>query len=110
MFWGKDSKKNIMPTRLSKAQWLSSTTKATNQYSHYKSVIYALSKHKNPYYDSLLRYWGTSLNDDLFAVAEMLQLIWRGCIRNDERMRLYIVCPKMRVLFLDWLNGTGKFK
>jgi hypothetical protein len=109
-FWDKNNKKNIMPTRLSKAQWLSSTTKATNQYSHYKSVIYALSKHKNPYYESLLRYWGTSLDNDLFAVAEMLQLIWRGCIRNDERMKLFIVCPKMRKLFTDWLNSSGKFK
>ncbi len=49
----------------------------------------------------------SSVDQTKYAVAEMLQLIWRGCIRDGQPMSVYIVCPKMRKLFKDWLFNAG---
>ena len=49
------------------------------------------------------RNYGQPIDQDTFALAEILQWIWRSAIRNGEPINLCILSPRMRELFLDWL-------
>ena len=40
----------------------------------------------------------------VFAISEMVQWIWRSCIRNQEEIYLAIASKRMRFLFLNWLH------
>ena len=52
-------------------------------------------------------------NDDLWALQEMLQYIWRSRIRGNEsvtsledrKINLYVPSKRMRTLLEQWLNG-----
>ena len=44
------------------------------------------------------------MNDDVYAISEMVQVIWRSAIRNDEPIHLYIPSERMRNLFELWLQ------
>lgn len=43
-------------------------------------------------------------NQDLYALSEMLQFIFRSRLRNGEEIHLLIASSRMRELFNDWLN------
>ena len=51
-----------------------------------------------------LKDYGVEINNDVFALSEMLQWIWRSRIRNQEDIYLAIASYRMRVLFCDWLE------
>ena len=44
------------------------------------------------------------LDEDAYALSEMLQLIWRSRIRKGESINVYIPSRRMRELFEDWLK------
>jgi hypothetical protein len=48
------------------------------------------------------------VNEDEFALAEMLQWIWRSCIRDDQPIELYIPSRRMRELLQGWIESTSK--
>ncbi|MCL1139123.1 DEAD/DEAH box helicase family protein [Shewanella pneumatophori] len=102
----KSGKAKAKGAKYSKSLWVASTCRATNDYADKTAVIYALSKFENPAIYNHCKNKGVSFNKDKYALAEMLQLIWRGCIRKGEPMHLFIVCPRMRKLFKNWLNES----
>ena len=46
-----------------------------------------------------------SINQDVYALSEMLQWIFRSRIRNDESIFLYVPSKRIRKLFLNWLDN-----
>jgi hypothetical protein len=40
----------------------------------------------------------------MFSLSEMIQFIWRGCIRKGEPMKVLILSERMRGLLIKWLN------
>jgi len=46
---------------------------------------------------------GYPIEEGRFALAEMLQWIWRSRIRKGEPIKLAILPKRMRMLFKDWL-------
>ena len=99
----KDSWDNIKGKGYSRATWIASNTRATNAYSDMTHIVYGLDKYPHVMINS---YTDNAIDPDKYALAEMLQLIWRGCIRNGEPMSIYIVSPRMRRLFTDWLYSN----
>ena len=47
--------------------------------------------------------YGVSVDNDAFALAEMLQWIWRSAIRDDKSINIYIPSERMRNLLIGWL-------
>ncbi len=84
-------------------------TKATNDYSHKTSVAFIHDIHPDPAIVSYFSKNGISINKDGYALAEMLQWIWRSAIRNDEPIKLFIPSERMRNLLENWLNGKVKY-
>jgi hypothetical protein len=86
--------------------FVSCTARATNEFSHKKSLAYTINRFLRPTISEYFRSNGTVIDDDLFALSELLQWIWRSAIRNDEEINLYIPSERMRNLLIDWLNNN----
>ena len=44
------------------------------------------------------------VNEDLLALSDLIQWIFRGSIRNDTPMKIYIPAVRMRDLLYKFLN------
>lgn len=78
--------------------------KATNQYAGKTSLAYLA----NVYYHTVIKQYfqkkGLPVMEDLFALSEMVQWIFRSAIRNEQPINIFIPSPRMRGLLLDWLH------
>ena len=84
------------------------TSRATNQYSHKTNCAYMLNRYLNPFYKNFFSQRKIEINEDKYALSEMLQWIWRSAIRNDEPIVLYIPSERMRTLLIDFLDTFEK--
>ena len=87
--------------------WIATQTRATNDYAHKTHLVHAFNRYPNIAVKSYFQDYGQPIDQDTFALAELLQWIWRSAIRNGEPINLCILSPRMRELFLDWLNDGG---
>lgn len=76
--------------------------RATNQYADRNTLIYAYNRFMNPEEKGFFQDNGVTVNEDLLAVSDLLQWIWRSCIRNGEPIKLYIPSARMRGLLNAW--------
>ncbi len=104
------TKKKIKGKGYSNAEWVYSGCRATNQYADKRVIFYLLNKYQNQRVKEYCDNKGFPVEPDMYACAEMLQVIFRGCIRKGDKM--YLVMPSSRMLqvYSDWLNNEGVFK
>lgn len=79
--------------------------RATNEYSNTHTLAYCVNRYVSP---MLLRYFKSKnieVNQDVYALSEMIQWVWRARIRNGEPINLYIPNSRMRELFIEFLNS-----
>jgi hypothetical protein len=90
--------------------FLSHTVRATNEYSHKKLMIYCINKHPHQSVATYFSHKGVPMNKDRYALSEMLQWLFRGCVRNRQPMKVAILSDRMQRLFESWLGGdySGK--
>lgn len=84
--------------------WIATQTRATNLYSHKTHLVHAFNRYPNTKIQSYLQDYGFGIDQDVFAVSELVQWVWRSAIRKGEPITLCIVSPRMRKLFEIWLN------
>lgn len=84
--------------------FLSSNVRATNEYKDRIAVAYLINKYFNPCVKNFFIDNGVEVNDDAFAISEMLQFIWRSAIREGKEIWLYIPSSRMRELLIRWIN------
>ncbi|MCF8055439.1 MAG: DEAD/DEAH box helicase family protein [Desulfocapsa sp.] len=89
--------------------WVYSTIRGTNEYSHKRHVAYLMNIHPFP----PVEYVVSSLCPDVFdkdayretlALSQMIQALWRSAIRKGEKIRVYIPSERMADIFEDWLG------
>ena len=85
--------------------YLSVTTRATNKYRNKKLMIHCFDRYPHISVASYLEDYGYKVDSSVFALSEMLQWLWRGCIRDDKPMTVAIGSKRMCNLFNDWLYG-----
>jgi hypothetical protein len=78
--------------------------RATNDYADRSVLIYAYNRFMNPFEASFFQDNGVSIDEDLLAVSDLLQWIWRSRIRNGEPIKLYLPASRMRRLLKAWAN------
>lgn len=88
--------------------FLSSNTRATNEYRDRIAVAYLVNKFFNPFIKNFFVQHGVEVDEDSFAVSEMLQFIWRSAIREGKEIWLYIPSSRMRYLLEKWIKETSK--
>ena len=84
--------------------WISNTTRGTNNYAHCSHLIYLYDQHINPMVGRWLNNSSRQF-DDAYALTELIQWVWRSRIRIGEPITLYLPAPRMRGILIDWLEG-----
>ena len=82
-------------------------TRATNDYADRDVVAYVVNRFVNTNIMNFFRGKGIEPDEDLFALSEMIQCIWRSAIRNDEPITLYIPSKRMRGLLENWIEENS---
>lgn len=90
-----------------KKGFISLNAKATNDYRHKESMAYVFNVFPNPYLAGYFRDKGVAIDEDIFALSEMLQWIWRSRIRDWKPINLLIPSARMRALFEEWLGSAS---
>ena len=88
--------------------FLSSNMRATNEYRDRVAVAYLVNKYFNPYIKNFFLVNNIAVDEDAFAVSEMLQFIWRSAIRDGNEIWIYIPSSRMRTLLERWINKEIK--
>jgi hypothetical protein len=80
--------------------------RATNDYAHKTSAIHLYNRYANPAVTRYLGEHGAKVNEDNFALAELVQWFFRTAIRvpNGPKVKLHILSPRMNHLFKTWLQ------
>jgi hypothetical protein len=84
--------------------FVSVNARATNQFSNKKNLAYLCNRFLQPYVESYFRDLGIEINQELWALSELIQWIWRSAIRNNEQINIYIPSVRMRILLNQWLD------
>lgn len=84
--------------------FISCNLRATNEYGDRHHLAYCLNLFPNPIISQFFISKGVTIDEDGYALSEMLQWIWRSAIRNDEEIWLYIPSKRMRNLLLKFLS------
>lgn len=84
--------------------FVSCNARATNDYKHKNALAYLMNRFMNPIIKGYFDNKGIDVNEDLFAVSELVQWIWRSAIREGKPIDLYIPSKRMRDLLEQWMN------
>ncbi|KQU22164.1 hypothetical protein ASG65_20840 [Bacillus sp. Leaf13] len=87
-----------------KDNFVSFNARATNNYADCTSMIYIYNRFMNPYDKQFFTTRNIDMNEDLLAVSDLIQFIFRGCIRKGEPMNCYIPAERMRTLLKRWAD------
>ena len=100
----KDYKKPLQGKGYTKS-FLSCNARATNAYSDRIAVAYMCNIFFNPILKSFFEQKGVRVEEDKWALSEMLQFLFRSGIRKGEEIKVYIPSFRMRLLLKRWLIG-----
>lgn len=88
--------------------FLQLAARATNEYRGRKYLAYMVNRFIDPNLGKFFATKGIVIDEDEFALAEMLQWIWRSCIRDNQPIELYIPSRRMRELLQGWIESNSK--
>lgn len=80
-------------------------TKATNDYIEAKVLVFIANLFTNPSVDKLLFKKGIKVVEELYALGEMVQWIYRSQIRRGDPIVIYIPSKRMRDILVGWVDG-----
>lgn len=78
--------------------------RARNDFRNRHVLMYVANRYVNPEIVKFFEARSITINQDAYALSEMLQWIWRSAIRDDEEISLFIQSERMRNLLIEWLQ------
>ena len=93
-----------------KGAFLVMTARATNNYADRPVCAYMVNRFENPVLYNYFTRRGLSVSNELFAISELIQWLFRSAIRRNKPIKLYIPSKRMRTLLTAWLDGTFEEK
>ena len=88
--------------------FLQISARATNEYRDKTDVAYMVNRFADPNVTKFFASRGIEIDQDAFALSEMLQWIWRSAIRDDKPINLYVPSSRMRELLINWIDNTKR--
>ena len=76
--------------------------RATNFYQDRWAIAYIYNRYTNPHINSFFQDNAVTIDEELLAVSDLLQWIWRSRIRNGQPIKLYVPSSRMRNLLCAW--------
>ena len=87
--------------------YLPLNSRATNEYRDRTSVVYPVNRYLNPFVKNFFNINGIDVDENGFALSEMLQFIWRSAIRDGKEVWVYIPSVRMRNLLKQWIKQNS---
>lgn len=84
--------------------FLECNARAMNSYRHKTAIAYVINKFINPYIVKFFKLYNIKIDEEKYALSELLQFIFRTAIRDEKEINLYIPSVRMRHLLQDWLE------
>lgn len=78
-------------------------SRATNEYKDRTSIAYPVNRYLNPFVKNFFISNNIEVDEDGYALSEMLQFIWRSAIREGNEIWVYIPSIRMRNLLKNWI-------
>jgi hypothetical protein len=101
----KDAKRHLSGARYARG-FIPCNAKATNDHIEKRSLAYLCNVFYNPFIKGYFGDRGIEVHEDLYALSEMVQWLWRSQIRRDDPITVFIPSDRMRSLLVNWLNGS----
>lgn len=79
--------------------------RATNAYSHKRVLAFCLNRYMNPVENRFFKENGVQVDEDLLALSDLLQWLFRSAIREGKPVQIYIPSKRMREVLQAWLNN-----
>lgn len=102
----KDFEKNLGIPK-AKKQFVEVTCRATNNYAERDTLIYFANRYMNPVTKQFFKSHGIKVDEDLWALSELIQWLFRSAIRLGNPVNLYIPSSRMRELLERYLDGEA---
>jgi hypothetical protein len=78
--------------------------RATNTYKHKKNLAYVYNRYLNPINKGFFIKKGITIDEDLYALSDLIQWIFRSAIREGNSINIYLPSERMRKLLRDYLS------
>lgn len=82
--------------------FVSLNMRATNDYRHKENVAYLANRYMNPIVKNFFIKNNVEVNEDLYALSELLQFIFRSKLRDEGNINLYLPSERMRTILKNW--------
>ncbi|MEN6541099.1 hypothetical protein [Parvibaculum sp.] len=102
----KDQKRHLKGDGYTKG-FVPCNARAMNKYRHKSALAYAVNIFMHPMLKRYFQERGVQPNEDLYALSEMLQWIWRSRIRDGLPITIYVPSERMRRLLERWLRNEA---
>ena len=90
--------------------FLSYNIRATNDYRDRDHLAYCVNVFYNPILKNYFVDHGVEIQEERYALSEMIQWIWRSSIRDGKEIWIYIPSRRMRELLQEWLSEVSALK
>jgi len=87
--------------------FLACNARATNLYKEKTAIAYVINKFISPVVTGFFKLNNisiTKLQQERFALSELLQFVWRSAVREHKEINLYIPSSRMRYILQDYLG------
>jgi hypothetical protein len=98
---------NLTP-RGFKGAFVACNVRATNDYKDKVHLAYLRNIYSQPPVVQYFKAKGVTVNQDRYALSELLQWIFRSAIREQKDVKLYLPSKRMRKLLHEWSGGLCK--
>lgn len=103
----KDYRSDLCGVGYSK-NFLPYNTRATNDYRDRDHLAYCVNVFYNPFLKSYMSSMGIKVDENLYALSEMIQWIWRSAIRDGHDIWVYVPSKRMRTLLKCWISSLSR--
>lgn len=79
-------------------------TRASNEFRERTCIAYPVNRYINPCIKNFFAKHNVKVDEDEYALSEMLQFIWRSAIRDGKEIWVYIPSIRMRRLLERWID------
>ena len=101
---GRRNRRRVYSQWIKDSTFLHARARATNLYSDRDTAVHAYNRYANLQLVSYVSGYGGEVNHNDFAIAELVQWLWRTSIRNMEPVTFYFLSNRMERLFRKWLE------
>ncbi len=99
----KDFEKELAKGEIA-SSFVECSAKASNEYRECTKLAYTINRFIAPPIKIYFSQYGIEFDENLWALSQLIQWVWRSAIRDGKEIHLLIINSRMRNLFIDYLE------